>query len=165
MEKMQDKCKRYETKMDSIVEEKVGETIKEKNAALERARTIEEEMADSGNVIEKLKRQLDKKKEEIQEQKEKLDANKEEMQQNKYTNRALEKKLAASKRQCDDKLVELDKLYAENDFLKGELAKIRDKYDFSVIDQTKASLDRHEAWAAKVMATTVKTTNTYESYY
>ena len=51
--------------MDSIVEEKVGETIKEKNAALERARTIEEEMADSGNVIEKLKRQLDKKKEEI----------------------------------------------------------------------------------------------------
>ena len=56
-------------------------------------------------------------------------------------------------------------MYAENDFLKGELAKIRDRYDFAVIDQTKASLDRHEAWAARVMAMTVKTTNVYESFY
>lgn len=56
------------------------------------------------------------------------------MRQNTYMHRSMEKKLAIAKRQCDDKLIELDKLYAENDFLKGELCKIRDKYDFTTID-------------------------------
>ena len=87
------------------------------------------------------------------------------MTSSRYVIKTLEKKLETSKRQCDDKLEELDKLYGENDFLKGELGKIREKYDFTVIDGYKGALDRHEAWAVKVMATTVKVVNTFETYH
>lgn len=47
-------------------------------------------------------------------------------------------------------------MYSEGDYLKGELARIRDKYDFSVIDKTKATLDRYEAWSSKIMTVSSK---------
>ena len=37
----------------------------------------------------------------------------------------------------------------ENMYLKKELEKIRERYDFSVIDSTKNSLERHEVWVAQ----------------
>ena len=36
----------------------------------------------------------------------------------------------------------------ENVYLKKELEKIRERYDFTIIDKTKSSLDRHEVWVA-----------------
>ena len=41
----------------------------------------------------------------------------------------------------------MDKLYNEVDFLKAELNRIRDKYDFTAIYKTKHSLERYEGWA------------------
>ena len=49
----------------------------------------------------------------------------------------LEKKLALAKAQTDEKLEEIDQLYTENDSMKYELGRIREKYDFTIIDKTK----------------------------
>lgn len=59
--------------------------------------------------------------------------------------------MTLAKKQADEKLEEMDGLYSESDYLKGELSRIRDKYDFSVIDKTKATLERYEAWSNKIM--------------
>ena len=56
-------------------------------------------------------------------------------------------------------------MYSESDYLKGELSRIRDKYDFSVIDKTKATLERYEAWSNKIMNVSSKSYTVFDSHY
>ena len=46
-------------------------------------------------------------------------------------------------------------MYNENDNLKFKLSDIRDKYgDFSHFDNTKATLERYEAWSVRILQAT-----------
>lgn len=55
-EKMTEKLKRYEAKMKDMVDERVGDVIKEKDEAVRIANEIKEENSESVNSIDKLKR-------------------------------------------------------------------------------------------------------------
>ena len=78
VDKMTEKLKKYETKMDSMVTERVGETIMEKDEAVRKYTELKENSDESGALIEKLKKQMEKKKDELLAEKEKLDTMKEE---------------------------------------------------------------------------------------
>lgn len=78
VDKMTEKLKKYETKMDSMVTERVGETIMEKDEAVRKYTELKDDSDESGALIEKLKKQMEKKKDELLAEKEKLDTMKEE---------------------------------------------------------------------------------------
>ena len=57
-------------------------------------------------------------------------------------------------------------MYNENDNLKFKLSDIRDKYgDFSHFDNTKATLERYEAWSVRILQATGDVSNIFESFY
>lgn len=162
---MQEKTQKYEKKMEAEIQSRVGDIIKQKEEMMLVVEETQNTFAEKEAVIERLKKLVEKKKGEYEKEQEEHAATKELLNKANYKIKQLEKKLQQAKQQTEEKLEEIDKLYSESDYLKGELNRIREKYDFDSIDKDKNRLFNLDAWAMKILNTAGKVTSIFESYF
>ena len=127
----EEKCEKLSTHMKSEISRQVGDIEATEAAQRKQTENIRVELEDKLIQIEKLKDKILEEKTKFEEQGEVIIGLKDEIYAANKQVKSQDKKLANAKLQGDEKLVEIDKLYNETDFLKNELSNIRAKYDFS----------------------------------